>query len=298
MNKVLVKTGSKIPQARSLMSSQSRSGLLITQDSSLYPANITQIWPPQKARGFVYSFFFSCQCISVSSWWLKQHNASALESRVTYIIYFKQQDVSKKKLMFQSTSTSGAEYFTNKMHHTSLSLKQTTATNENAGSICMFSKEYLNDSKWVQKYVLNPLIIVPSLTETHSICWIFKISFKVLSVPLKSSKHRNFSNMRRNEGKMISTKQNPFYNINWNYFQSKALAKMLFCKFRLLTYTHLIQNWYEGLQGYSSCRLAAKHETETTDCLCNDKRDNHKCTSLPFSTSEFLLWFGALLSFT
>lgn len=155
----------------------------------------------------------------------KQHNVSALESRATYIIYFKQQDVSKKKLMFQSTSTSGAEYFTNKMHHTSLSFKQTTATNENAGSICMFSKEYLNDSKWVQKYVLNPLIIVLSLTETHSICWIFKISFKVLSVPLKSSKHRNFSNMRRNEGKMISTKQNPFYNIKLELLSVKSIGQ-------------------------------------------------------------------------
>lgn len=50
------------------------------------------------------------------------------------------------------------------MHHISLSFKQTTATNENAGSIRMFSKEYLNDSKRVQKYVLNSPIIVLSLT--------------------------------------------------------------------------------------------------------------------------------------
>lgn len=58
--------------------------------------------------------------------------------------------------------------------------------------------------------------------------------------------------------------------LNWIYVQTKTMAKMLFCKLKLLTY--LIQNWYVSLQGYFTCRLAARRETETTDRLCSDKR--------------------------
>jgi len=169
MNKALVKTGLKIPQAKSLMSSQSR-----FRTSSLSAANITQIWPPQKASGIIYSFSFSFKCISVSSWRLKQHKRFCIREQSNMYYWFQTS---------QRTSTSGAEYFTHKMHYISLSFKQTTATTENAESICIFSKEYLNDSKWVGKYVLNPLIIVLSSTETHTICYIFKgfiSSFKEL----------------------------------------------------------------------------------------------------------------------
>lgn len=77
--------------------------------------------------------------------------------------------------------------------------------------------------------------------------------------------------MRRNEGKVISTNRSTFYKIKLDLRSDKNYGQDAILQAQV---TNLFNSKLicERLQGYFTCRLTARRETETTDRLCSDKR--------------------------